>query len=499
MAKRTQTYRFEELDKNSRGYLLVARDRQGRGMPGLYIPTPNHLPIVGFILGIVVLVVMWIIAWNQIEQEPLGVAMLQTVGLLLGGWMIVAAIRVWIAATGKNYAGHFIYADAETLWECQGGSLTATDLYGIVDSEGQHNYTNEGKYQNTSVTVYLKKGKRRLTLVNQRHAEQLTIFLNTLAWLRKGGDSAKLGPDAEDPSKLPAAILGGIARENAIEENIPRKWTASALDIDVEDVPIPQRKGRAANGLIALAVIVALGAISVFALSRLNIGWRDDAIWDNINDIRYQDARAPWLRAYLADARNTRHRDEARTMLRDIYAQTVTRIRRSSNVNGPQFPNVNPQPNAGGPRIDSEFLDGLEVVLKELADLPLPDVSISVKDKTGGPQAKAREEQFLKKYAQVIFEGVGGDPQHNHLIRVAQAPDGVIGMIHVEWEFVTANNVKRAYFTFTFRKAPDGEAVKTVQASEVVIDDSPARFEALANGFGLATAGPKKPPPPQPE
>ena len=497
MAKRTQSYRFEELDRKTRDYLLMARDRKGRGMPGLYLPTPNYLPIAGFICGIVVLVVMWIIAWNQLEQEPLGVAMLQTIGLLLGGWMIVAAIRVWIAAAGKNYAGHFIFADAETLWECSGGAVTATDLYGLVEAEGVNNYNKEGKYQNTAVTIYMKKGKRLLTLMNEKNAEQLTIFLNTLAWLRAGGDTRK-NADAEDPSKLPAAVLGGIARENAVDDYLPKKWTASALDLDVEDVPIPKRKSRAASGLMQCAVILALGVVSVLLFKSLNVGWRDDAIWEKVGEIRYYDARAPWIRAYLADARNTKHRDEARKMLRDIYAKNVERIRNSAGMvaNPPQFPKIiQPQQlNVGG--VERDFVDGLEIVLMELAELPLPDVSISVKDKSGGPEASAREQAFLKKYAQAIFEGVGGDQQHNQLIRVAQAAEGGRGMIHVEWEFVSVNNTRQANFTFTFRKAPDGDVVKTVRRQVTVNDDRPTTLESLAGNFGLATAGPQKPPPP---
>jgi hypothetical protein len=448
------------------------------------------------VCGFVVLVVMWIIAWNQIEQEPLGVAMLQTVGLLLGGWMMAFAIRVWIASRSVKYAGHFIYADAETLWECSGWTVTATDLNGIIDSEAVTNYTKEGKYQNTVVTVFMKKGKRTLTMSSERRAERLTIFLNTLGWLRSGGDKKKGG---EDPSELSAAVLGGIARENAVEDYLPKKWTASAVGVDDEEIPLPQRKNRAAFGWIGLLVIPASALLLVFFLSRLNIGWRDNAIWSRVNEINDQDARAPWLRAYLADARNTRHRDDARQMLRSIYVSAVSRIRSSFvNFNQEPIPNnpFDPQAipklpaNAG---IDNELVDGLEVVLLELAELPLPDVSISVKDKTGGAQAPAREKQFRDNYAKAVYEGVG-----EQLIRIAEAPPDAKGMIDVTIEYGRSVNSLQATFTFTFRKKPDDAAAKTVRRVANVKDDSAATLDSVATNLGLATAGMAKPKPPPP-
>jgi hypothetical protein len=488
MAKRTQKYNFEELDKKSRDYLLTVRDRRGRGMPGLYIATPNYLPILGFVFGFIILIVLWLIAWNQIEQEPLGVAMLQTVGLLLGGWMIIAAVRTWVAARRDGHVGHFIYADAETLWECTGFTVTATDLINIIDSEAVTHYNKEGKYQHTEVTVFLKKGRRKLTLVTERKAERLTIFLNTLAWLRKGADSKKGG---EDPSDLSAAVLGGIARENAREEYMPKTWTASALGVDVDEVPIPNRKNRPVFGLIPLLAIPVVGLLCIFLFSKLNVGLRDNAIWDRIGEINDHDARAPWLRAYLADARNTNHRDEAKQMLRSIYSGAVNRIRNSANpaaIEQPVLPNQGA--NAG---TDKELVAGLEVLLLELAELPLPDVSISVTDKTGGPESAERAKQFRDNYARAVYEGVG-----EQLIRIAEAPPDTTGMINITIEHVRNVNAGLATITISFSKKPNDAAVKTVRRLVSVNDDSAASFAQVGNNLGLSTAGPAKPKPPPP-
>jgi hypothetical protein len=183
-------------------------------------------------------------------------------------------------------------------------------------------------------------------------------------------------------------------------------------------------------------------------------------------------------------------------MLRTIYVNTVSRIR-SSFVN-PNFPPIpdnpfNPpafpkQPALGG--IDQELVDGLEVVLLELAELPLPDMSISVNDKTGGAQAPAREKQFKDNYAKAVYDGVG-----EQLIRIAEAPPDAQGMIDVTIEYTRADNRLQATFTFTFRKKPDDAAVKTVRRVIGINDDTAGTLGPVATNLGLATAGPPKPKP----
>ena len=144
-------FQFEALDSHSREYLLQARDNRGRGLPGVFVPISNSLPGVGCFFGIVFVVVTAIVTFNIVEEEPVAVAMLQTAGFLLGGWLIVAALRIWIAGKSKKYIGHFVYADAETLWECNGSHVVTTDIYDLVEARGVQNYK-QGKYQGKTDT-----------------------------------------------------------------------------------------------------------------------------------------------------------------------------------------------------------------------------------------------------------------------------------------------------------------------------------------------------------
>src|SRR5688500_2208469 len=106
----TETYQFEELDGETRDYLSLAKERNGKGMPGIFVGKSSYWPVIGLILGFVILVATVLFTFPP-TAPPMKEAMLQTAGFLLGGWMIVAALRVWSSA--RKYAGHFIYADAD--------------------------------------------------------------------------------------------------------------------------------------------------------------------------------------------------------------------------------------------------------------------------------------------------------------------------------------------------------------------------------------------------
>ena len=101
----TQTLQFEELDDESRAYLAKVNSEKGHGMPGVYVPIANNLPTVGCVFGGIILILTLVATVTLIEEEPLAIAMLQTAGFLLGGWLVIYAFRVWMAGSGSKFAG----------------------------------------------------------------------------------------------------------------------------------------------------------------------------------------------------------------------------------------------------------------------------------------------------------------------------------------------------------------------------------------------------------
>ena len=288
MAKK---YQLEQLDDATQDYLRAVRDRQGVGMPGLFAPRSFYLPIIGLISGIVVIIGVLILTLPPLELTPMKAALLQTAGLLLGGWMIVAAVRVWASAGSRRYLGHFVYADALTLYDVAGSTVTVVDLLGLHSANGVDNF-NEGRYQSTSIELYLEKGQKNLSLNNQEYARRLIVFLNGLAFIRSQGTG-------ELQNQSPAA-LSEMARRLADGERTGGEYRAGQVESEFATLPVPQKTGRPSSGLIAYSVILALTVLGVIVLQAINGPLRDDAMFELV---MYEEpgfpVRPPALRFYL--------------------------------------------------------------------------------------------------------------------------------------------------------------------------------------------------------
>src|SRR5262245_11187702 len=151
----TQTYQFEELDHETREYLMLAKDKHGKGMPGIFAAKPFYLPLIGMLVGFGIMVATLVATFPPI-LPPVQEALLQTAGFMCGGWMVIAALRVWTSGRSGKYAGHFVYTDSEHLYEGTGGVVHITDLNELREAKSIQNF-NEGKYKNTSITVKVGK------------------------------------------------------------------------------------------------------------------------------------------------------------------------------------------------------------------------------------------------------------------------------------------------------------------------------------------------------
>ncbi len=478
------TYLFEELDDQSREYLLCARDKAGQGMPGIFVRRQNALPAIAFVSGVAILGGMAVLSWYLMQQEPLAIAMLQTIGVLLGGWLILYAVRIWNAQQGSRYAGYFVFADAHTLWDCRGTTVTTTELSHLVEAKGVLHFNTEKKYTHTVVTVKADNGVRSFDIQNERHARDLIHFLNALVWLRSREGSENGGIDL---SQLSPAIEGAVAKTLTLTDELPTAYTAEALELEVTELPTPRKEGRASSGVLMYALIVLVAVGGVFGFKHLNVGQRDDAIWASIMKFEepHKHEAAPWLRAYLADPRNIAHREEARAMLRDIYQKAIASIRAKVNPAGIA--------NQGEREpVDPALVDCLAIVLTELAEQPQAVVTVSVKDgKPGSANASEREKDVRREYTLALMNAVS--PQ---LVAFVEAPPEALGMIDIVFvEKDLPNNFfqKQVNYKVTVRQTTDGEPKKSASKTIVDFGNNSLFFLAKsASRLGQQTAGPKK-------
>src|SRR5262245_59834632 len=177
----SETYLFETLDDATQQYLRQARDSGGHKMPGIIVRKSNYLPAVALVAGgfLIALTVVFTIPPGFFDN-PLHTAMLQTAGFLMGGWLVLSALRVWAMRKSHGYLGHFVYADSLRIWDASGAKVTVTDIDDLDEANSTQNF-NEGKYQNTTIDVHLKFGKASFTVHDEEGGRQMTVFLNCLA------------------------------------------------------------------------------------------------------------------------------------------------------------------------------------------------------------------------------------------------------------------------------------------------------------------------------
>ena len=65
--------------------------------------------------------------------------------------------------------------------------MEITDLTQIRDATSNQNHNN-GKYQNTEITIKIPKERRIIQLNNQERGVRVAAFLNALCYMREGGD-----------------------------------------------------------------------------------------------------------------------------------------------------------------------------------------------------------------------------------------------------------------------------------------------------------------------
>ncbi|MDY3551126.1 hypothetical protein R5W24_000200 [Gemmata sp. JC717] len=380
------TFIFEELDEATREYLTAVRDNEGVGSPGVFASTSDSLPGCGCIVGPLIIgatLLFTLMPWlGIILHEPLGVACLQTGGILLGGWLLMARFRT----RGGSNAGTWVYADPLHLYEAFREQVTVTPIDDVSDASYTHNYDSNGNYQNSVISIaYGKRGLTTVTLTNEARSEYLVTYLNYLAWAR--------GPDGGERGELPPADLGGLARYVVRNGDEPKdaenNINLSLIELDITEVPEePEREGRAAPPLLPY-VFMFVGALLCFFVMGVIVNpvVRDNTIFDTVmKDNPPPSMTEPrFLRAYLTDPRNKLHRDAVTRRLAQFYAPAITHVET---------------------RAENKLLGrGMAEMLKGLGTAEQPVVSLRVSETATPPGAGAkegREERIRTEFANAV-------------------------------------------------------------------------------------------------
>jgi hypothetical protein len=382
----SQKYVFEELDDATRDYLTAVRESEGSGAPGVFAPTASSMAGCGCIAGpiIIILTLLFTLTtWiNVIYDDPMRVALLQTAGILIGAWLVFAGIRSSASKGSARMAGHWVYVDPLHMYEAYREQVTVTPIDDAIEANFTHNYNN-GNYQNSVIRVLLGGNTvKQVTLNNEQRAEQMVVFLNYLAWARgEGGDRAT----------LPPASLGGLAkyvsRHDAEPKDAEGNINLNLVELDITEVPEqPSREGRAMPSFLPYLGILA-GGVVIFGLMAyvVNPPMRDDAIYNAIT--RDQWAVEPrFLRFYLTDERNKRHRDEVQRLLSNFYNTPIAHV--------------------DGKATNPILKQGMIKVLESVRTADQPAVSLRIREHfEGKPSGKSGADQRQKKLQDSLVGG----------------------------------------------------------------------------------------------
>jgi hypothetical protein len=387
----SQTFNFEELDQNTHDYLVAVRDAEGGGTPGVFVPSSDSLPGCGCVVGPIVIattLALTLTDWvDVIQYEPRAVALLQTAGLLVGGWLLAAGFR---GSKGSDkVAGCWAYVDPLYLYEAFREQVTVTPVDDVIEAQFTHNYNN-GSYQNSVVTIRLSGNNgKTLNVSGEAPAERMVVYLNYLAWARGG--------EGGDRANLPPATLGGLAKYVAKNDAEPldneNNINLSQIDLDVTEVPEePFRDRTATPAFLPYVVMLVAAVVSWCAFAFVvNPPLRDDVVYNAVSKDPVQPID---LRAYLLDDRNTKHRDKVRQRLQEFYDVPTTECRTKGK-----------NPALG---------EGMAKMFGDLSTAPSPAVTLKVTERASPPELAdgraAREAEFGTLFSNAMYHSISAMP-----------------------------------------------------------------------------------------
>ncbi len=401
--------KYEELDDDTRAYLADVRGRKGEGTPGVFARRLNPWPLIGAIGGPLVILATMGVTWGTslIYGDPVRLALLQTAGLVLGGWMIWAAVRSWLAVRGPKWAGFWVYCDPLNVYEAKGEQLTINSVADVGEVKAYHARYPNGMYRASLLHFKLGTGKKEYYLIvrGEQKADDIAKYYNYLAWAR--------GPEGGGRAHTEPARLGRIAAYVVDHEYEPQ--TEEQLGLEIAEIPKAPMKANVAPPVILPYLVLALATVTCFlGMARANVPARDESLFRLIRETR----RAPQIRAYLFDPRNTLHRDDAEKMLAPLYDQPTGEVRQAAK--------------------DPVVMAGMLALLDDLRTADVPVVSIRVREDAPPDEfGSSRAVNLRDRLASGIAGYVGPE-----LLVFVDAPEGLPA--HVEFTYKLVPEAKEA-------------------------------------------------------
>ena len=443
-----ESFDYAQLNPEAKKYLADVRRVNGRGAPGIFQAVSDKRPFWALGVGICVLPLFLWIGYTS-TKAPWATALLQTAGILLGGWLIWFGVRRWFV-NAENFGGYFYYFDADHAFIGSGERLSLARI--PPDAE----VVPKGPL---ALRISTEMDEFRVPVPNRPFADQVADYYHALAWVRERED----GPFSD----LDIDEAGAVAKYMAEENQAPPNVTEADLRID-STTDLIRPKGNPKSGVMNLLIWFGIAAAAYAVFMSTNGIFQDNMAFANARDNLGKDSQdkvtgGQGLRDYLLNERNTRNREEAKQLLAKLYDAPIAAVK-------------------GNPDSDPQLRDGMIALLESLRSPETPAVSIAVTDATPVPAVtdmstspKNYEKGLRSRFADGLATAIGKD-----LIVFGEAPVDKPALLKIVYETDTSGKLT---WKMEIRVKPDDSVV--YNSSGVVVGFINNPFQPGQLNFGI--------------
>jgi len=499
VTKGSKTFIFEELDEPSKDYLLAIGRNKGDGFPGVYIY--NYIFGGSYLLtGIVFLGGIPFVNFADTFAEPKAQAMLQTALFLLGGWFVMLWFRRKGYFSTASNLNSFIFVDEKYYWNWSYYSVDVINIENIKFFECVRNDANQ------TYDFHLESDHGLVKMaISKRDEESASKLYSLLSYKYEKNKKLNDGHFPERKWKwLYVLTFGDPKHLKPVDGDDGFVLDESFKDLSSECVPDPFKARNENIRILNYGFSILVLGFVFFAFFQIDIFVRDDQIWESIQTIN-SDEKVYWLRIYLRDNRNTRHRDEAVKQLGLKYENVFNKIGKSQNIVdrddkvnvdfiSKQIPAIDPKNSIllmRNPKVklisvpDPKLIEGLQfIIFSKMLDLQEPFLKLNV---TPSDPASVDVSKFVGAITDAYIQSLVSAFGSEYFI-VSSSLDGP-GHISIVYSFFEEKNQQKIRFDVSYRQTPDSEPTEKISL-EVNIPLRELQYvERAAKRLGVFTVG----------
>jgi hypothetical protein len=399
-----RTIESSSVDADTASYLRGVQRNGGRGAAGLYLSGKKPNAALYFLIGIIILpLFLWI---GYTTNKPAWAnAMIQTAGVMTGGWFLFAALRLTILS-GKSL-GNFFYFDPNRVYIGNGDQLKYAELGEDLDVNS---------VGNGGLSFESESGKFQVALPGANLSNVVVEYYEALS---------NFTDDEERRwGNLSLAERGAMAKYLMRHGSLPNDMS----EVELSTGEVPDELGPISSfslGWLRYLVILGLGAAVYCLFWFTNIPIHEGSAYNAA-----KNGGPAMMRDYLLNPNytNEEHRQEITKLLAAKYDSPISKIRSNAGT-------------------EQKLRDAFLELVDTLRGPETPAVSLEVVTTAVGVDTS-----WTTRLRERLADGLGNSVGKEHIVFVAKPTDkpALMQVLYTMDEGIVRYRVE-------FRKSPDEE------------------------------------------